>query len=52
MGHVVNFDPFLENEDVSEMGCTAVEIILFGNEPIKFNENLDQCDEKIQKDFG
>ena len=41
----------VENESVPEMGRTVVEIILFGNETIKFNDNLDRCDEKIQKGF-
>ena len=36
----------------SEMGHTAVEIILFGHETIKFKDKLDICDEKIQKGCG
>ena len=33
------------------MGRTEVEILLFGNEAIKFNDNLDLCDEKMGKKF-
>ncbi len=31
------------------MGCAAVEIILFVNETMKVNDNLNLFDEKVQK---